>query len=63
MVFKRINYHSGQEIFEIRVKGSSGGVIENWVVMKENALKVFETIIKKYGLRKPKNDRDLEWAL
>lgn len=64
MPFKRLDYNSGEEVFEIKVL--SGGVTsENWKVMKKDFFKVLRILNEKYSLgliiRKVK-DKDLSWA-
>jgi len=66
MSFKRIQYNTGSEIFEIKIKDTTGGNIGNWTVMKENFMEWVDIMIKKYGIKaKPKSsnkDRDLDWV-
>lgn len=65
MTFKKIKYNTGSEIFETKVRDTSGAVIENWVIMKENFMEWVELIKKKYGIKSnqkySQNDRDLDW--
>ena len=65
MSFKKIKYNTGSEIFEIKVRDTSGANIGNWVIMKENFMEWVELMKKKYGIKnKPRydsQDKDLDW--
>ena len=65
MAFKKIKYNTGSEIFETKVRDTSGAVIGNWVIMKENFMEWVELMKRKYGIKnKPRifsQDEDLAW--
>lgn len=62
MAFKKIRYNV-EEIFKVKIENPNGSMIDNWVFMKEDFLQWVEIIKKKYGLKKRKNNEDLEWAI
>lgn len=64
MAFKRINYDSGEAVFEIIVRDTTG-VPEKWKFMKSDASKVLSILNEKYNLGliiRRRNNNDLEWA-
>lgn len=63
MTLKKVRYNTGEEIAEITIKNHSGSILEKWIFMISDFLKVTNIIKKKYGIRMNSSERDLEWAL
>lgn len=65
MGFSKINYGSGEEIFETTVQDGSGRILDKWKCNKKDFFKVARILNKKYGLNliiKERKDQDLDWA-
>lgn len=63
MVFKKIDYDSGEEIFDLKIVGG----LDNgrWKCMKSDFYKILRIINDKYNLNliiKRKSDIDISWA-
>ena len=53
---------SGEEIFELIIRDSSGGKIETFKGFIKEFPRVVRIMERKYGIIiKPKKDRDLDW--
>ena len=66
MVFKKVRYNAGQEIFNVKILDPNGGTLEKWVLMKCDFADWADIIMKKYGATRskhPSGDRDLDWAM
>jgi len=63
MGFKKIDYSSTDELWEIKVLDSSGAILERWKVQKRDLPKWMDITIKKHGLPvKIKWLSDLDWT-
>ena len=63
MVFKKIRYNAGQDIFNIKILDSSGSFREKWVFMSCDFMQWSDIIAKKYGLKRINTNKDLDWAM
>lgn len=64
MGFKRIDYDSGEEIFDLKI--ISGYGTERWKAMRSDFPRVIKILNKKYNLNliiKERGNSDIGWAL
>ena len=62
MGFKKINYNSGENFLEIRIKQGRDSIIDKWKIMMSDLPKWFTIIKNKYGIGLQKKQTDLDWA-
>lgn len=62
MVFKKINYNSGEPIIEIKIKDGDGKFLENWVIHMSDLTKFVNIMGKKYGLNFRNENKELGWT-
>jgi hypothetical protein len=63
MGIKKVRYNTGEDIVDIKIRDSTGAEREKWIIMMSDFTKVMEILKKKYGLGRPKENKDLDWAL
>lgn len=69
MGIKQIRYHTGKEIFKVKIEDDSGAFIENWVFMRDDFPEWVRIMCKKFGFKFVKVteksesiDKDLDWT-
>ena len=63
MAFKKIRYNTGEEIFDLKIKDTTGATINKWVFMKHDFEKVVGIVKSKFGISKNNKGNDLDWAM
>ncbi len=62
MGFKKIDYNSGENFVEIKIKEGRDRIIDSWIIMMTDLPSWFNIIKEKYGLKSKEKDRSLDWA-
>jgi hypothetical protein len=61
MGFKPIRYNSGEGRAKIKLEDADGSVLGNWVIMFSDMDKWYKQSCEKFGFKKEKQDKDLDW--
>jgi len=64
MGFKKINYHTGENLVKIKIEDETGAKQENWTIMMSDLKQWADMMCRKYGVgdKKPIN-KELDWAM
>ena len=63
MPFSKINYNSGEEVFNIKIEDNTGSIKEKWKFMRRDFPKWVNIMCKKFGFNiKVKEPTDLDWT-
>ncbi len=63
MSFRKIRYHTGEEIFKVEIEDQYGGRLDKWTFMKHDFPQWVSIISRKFGIKMDKKDKDLDWAI